>query len=76
MKVRLKAWNNAGYHFTLDWLLRSVNTVLTGEAKFKELGRPPTHHAIQGGHALLAVEQELHHLREVRDQRAGINDLR
>ena len=34
MKVRLKAWNNAGYHFTLDWLLRSVNTVLTGEAKF------------------------------------------
>ena len=37
MKVRLKAWNNAGYHFTLDWLLRSVNTVLTGEAKFQHL---------------------------------------
>ena len=37
MKVRLKEWNNAGYHFTLDWLLRSVNTVLTGEAKFQHL---------------------------------------
>ena len=37
MKVRLKAWNTAGYHFTLDWLLRSVNTVLTGEAKFQHL---------------------------------------
>ena len=36
MKVRLKEWNNAGYHFTLDWLLRSVNTVLTGEAKFQQ----------------------------------------
>ena len=37
MKVRLKGWNDAGYHFTLDWLLRSVNTVLTGEAKFQHL---------------------------------------
>ena len=26
-----------GYHFTLDWLLRSVNTALTGEAKFSFL---------------------------------------
>lgn len=37
MKARLKEWNNAGYQFTLDWLLRSVNTVLTGEAKFQYL---------------------------------------
>ena len=37
MKIRLNEWNNAGYHFTLDWLLRSVNTVLTGEAKFQHL---------------------------------------
>jgi hypothetical protein len=34
MKAELKRWSGAGYHFTLDWLLRSVNTVLTGEAKF------------------------------------------
>ncbi len=37
MKGRLKEWNKAGYDFTLDWLLRSVNTVLTGEAKFQYL---------------------------------------
>ncbi|MQV20285.1 DUF262 domain-containing protein [Sinorhizobium meliloti] len=37
MKVKLKEWTNAGYHFNLDWLLRSVNTVLTGEAKFSYL---------------------------------------
>lgn len=37
MKVKLKQWQNAGYHFNLDWLLRSVNTVLTGEAKFNYL---------------------------------------
>lgn len=34
MKAKLKEWNSAGYDFNLDWLLRSVNTVLTGEAKF------------------------------------------
>jgi hypothetical protein len=37
MKSKLKEWGNAGYHFNLDWLLRSVNTILTGEAKFSYL---------------------------------------
>lgn len=34
MKKSIQRWRGAGYNFTLDWLLRSVNTVLTGEAKF------------------------------------------
>ncbi len=37
MKAKLKEWATHGYHFNLDWLLRSVNTVLTGEAKFSHL---------------------------------------
>jgi hypothetical protein len=37
MKAKLKAWAKADYHFSLDWLLRSVNTALTGEAKFQFL---------------------------------------
>ncbi|HEX6925107.1 MAG TPA: DUF262 domain-containing protein [Longimicrobiaceae bacterium] len=37
MKAKLKEWARADYHFSLDWLLRSVNTVLTGEAKFQYL---------------------------------------
>jgi hypothetical protein len=37
MKTKLKEWAGMGYHFNLDWLLRSVNTVLTGEAKFQYL---------------------------------------
>jgi hypothetical protein len=28
MKIKLKSWSDAGYNFSLDWLLRSVNTVL------------------------------------------------
>jgi hypothetical protein len=34
MKKKLKEWHDHGYDFSVDWLLRSVNTVLTGEAKF------------------------------------------
>ena len=37
MKAQLKTWRDQGYDFTLDWLLRSVNTVLTGEARFSHL---------------------------------------
>ncbi|MFN0070450.1 MAG: DUF262 domain-containing protein [Chloroflexota bacterium] len=37
MKAKLHEWGEAGYHFNLDWLLRSVNTALTGEAKFQFL---------------------------------------
>jgi hypothetical protein len=37
MKSKLKEWEGAGYYFNLDWLLRSVNTALTGEAKFQYL---------------------------------------
>jgi hypothetical protein len=34
MKRQLARWSKVGYEFNLDWLSRSVNTVLTGEAKF------------------------------------------
>ncbi len=37
MKQLLGEWAKNGYYFDLDWLLRSVNTVLTGEAKFSFL---------------------------------------
>lgn len=37
MKKILAEWSENGYNFNLDWLLRSLNTVLTGEAKFSFL---------------------------------------
>ena len=37
MKAKLRDWEEAGYEFTLNWLLRSVNTVLTGKAQFSYL---------------------------------------
>lgn len=44
MKRRLDKWQQAGYDFRLEWLLRCVNAILTGEALFsalKDVG-PPT----------------------------------
>lgn len=37
MKAKLGEWAKLDFHFNLDWLLRTVNTVLTGEAKFQYL---------------------------------------
>lgn len=37
MKDKLKAWEKEEFVFNYDWLLRSLNTVLTGEAKFQFL---------------------------------------
>ena len=37
MKARLETWREADYAFPLDWLLRAINTVVTGEARFTHL---------------------------------------
>lgn len=37
MKGHINEWSKNEYQFNLDWLLRSLNTVLTGEAKFSYL---------------------------------------
>ncbi|MGI5358220.1 GmrSD restriction endonuclease domain-containing protein [Streptomyces sp. CA-252508] len=37
MNDALDAWSRAGFDFKLDWLLRNVNAILTGEALFAKL---------------------------------------
>ena len=37
LKSRLAKWEAAGFHFTLDWLLRNVNAVLNGRAELAAL---------------------------------------
>ncbi|MDX3077499.1 GmrSD restriction endonuclease domain-containing protein [Streptomyces sp. MI02-7b] len=37
MNDALNTWSAAGFDFKLDWLLRNVNGVLTGEAQFSKL---------------------------------------
>lgn len=37
MKKRLAKWQKAGYNFQLDWLLRNINAVVTGESLFSAM---------------------------------------
>lgn len=37
LRARLGSWQEAGYYFSLDWLLRNVNAVATGKAPFDAL---------------------------------------
>jgi len=37
MKERLDKWARSGFHFRLEWLLRVVNAIVTGEAVFTAL---------------------------------------
>lgn len=37
LKATLGRWNKANFSFKLDWLLRNINTVVTGEALFTAL---------------------------------------
>lgn len=37
LKARLTKWNKAGFDFRLEWLLRCINAVITGEAMFSAL---------------------------------------
>lgn len=37
LKARLAKWNKAGFNFSLEWLLRCINAVITGEAIFSAL---------------------------------------
>jgi len=42
MKDALKTWSRHGYNFQLDWLLRNITTITTGEAKFSSLATVDT----------------------------------
>ena len=37
MRKAIDDWSDEGYHFDLDWLLRNINTIATGEARFNAL---------------------------------------
>ena len=41
MQRRLEQWAQHGYEFDLDWLLRTMTTVTTGQAFFSALTPPP-----------------------------------
>jgi hypothetical protein len=73
MNAALKSWSTAGYGFSLDWLLRGVNAVVTGEALFIALADVETP-AIQKG--LKATTQHLSYLLDIISGRLGLDHKR
>ncbi|WP_444913320.1 GmrSD restriction endonuclease domain-containing protein [Microbulbifer sp. PAAF003] len=51
MRAALDTWEQQGFSFKLDWLLRNINAIATGEARFSELDR------IGGEEFLTALKQ-------------------
>lgn len=70
MKKVLERWRDAGYNFDLDWLLRNVNTIVTGEAKFSHLHSIEPRRVEEG---LEKAERAIDHLLNLIDGRLGLD---
>ena len=70
MKMRLEKWRRAGFQFKLDWLLRTINAVVTGEALFSALKDVDTP-AFQAG--LLRAEKLVDSLLNLIASRLGLD---
>ena len=70
MKRRLEKWQRAGYKFRLEWFLRCINTVTTGEALFNALSRVDTPE-IQTG--MIRAERHVDRLLHTISARLGLD---
>lgn len=73
MQSILERWRESGYDFNLDWLLRNVNAIVTGEARFVHLHDEPTE-AIQDG--LARTERCVDNALNLIDGRLGLDHER
>ncbi len=70
MQSILERWRGRGYDFTLDWLLRNVNAIVTGEARFEHLHDVSTAD-IQNG--LDRAEKAINHALNLIANRLGLD---
>ena len=70
MKAILDRWSSAGYNFDLDWLLRNVNTVITGEALFAALSKVASGEIQEG---LARTEKVIDYLLNLVSGRLGLD---
>lgn len=70
MQDRLAQWSKAGFYFNLDWLLRNITTVLTGQAMFSGLA---TVSATQFQQGLQQTEKVCNNLLNIVSGRLGLD---
>ena len=73
MNARLNKWAKAGFSFSLDWLLRCITSLVTGEANFSALDKVSTE-AIQEG--LQRAERRIDYLLNLISSRLGLDHNR
>ena len=70
MNSRLERWRGAEFHFKLEWLLRCVNSLITGEAMFSALDGIETSDFRKG---LLRTEKHVDYLLNLLSSRLGLD---
>ncbi len=70
MQTVLERWKENGYDFSLDWLLRNMNAIFTGEARFSYLHDTPTS-SIQDG--LARAEKSIDYALNLIADRLGLD---
>ncbi|MFQ5538450.1 MAG: DUF262 domain-containing protein [Gemmatimonadota bacterium] len=70
MQERLAKWKEWGFHFRLDWFLRTINTTVTGEALFTALKDVTPE---QFRHGLERAEKHVDYLLNLIGSRLGLD---
>ena len=70
MRSLVERWDAEGYKFTLDWILRNVNAIVTGEAEFVHL-HDRTIEEIRGG--ITRAERSIDHALNLIANRLGLD---
>ncbi len=70
LRQRLDKWRAAGFDFKMDWLLRNINTIVTGEALFSALRDVDTEEFRDG---LEAAEKTVDTLLNLISSRLGLD---
>ena len=73
MNTRLNKWKKAGFNFKLEWLLRCVNSLATGEALFRALDKVGTPEIADGLHR---SERHVNYLLNLISARLGLDHQR
>ena len=73
MNTRLAVWKSTGFGFKLEWLLRCVNSLATGEALFRALDKVGTPEIADG---LRRTEHHVNYLLNLISARLGLDHSR
>ena len=73
MNSRLQRWKDVGFNFKLEWLLRCVNSLITGEALFSALSGIETSDFHKG---LLQTEKHVDYMLNLLSSRLGLDHNR